>query len=136
MSSFADYWENKILNHVFGKDNYIPPIIYVGLSIADPLDDASRLAEPNGNAYSRVQTSVSDWDTASGGSLINVNAIVFPQAIGDWGTITHFALFDSIIGGNMLVHGAISQSKTIYNKNAARFEAGNIMINLQRLKNL
>lgn len=36
MGSFSNYWENKILNHIFGKSGYTPPAIYVGLSIADP----------------------------------------------------------------------------------------------------
>ena len=46
MGSFSNYWENKILNHIFGKSSYTPPAIYVGLSTADPLDNASGLAEP------------------------------------------------------------------------------------------
>ena len=130
MGSFTDYWENKILNHIFSKGNYTSPTIYVGLSTTDPLDDASGLAEPNGNGYARVQTSASDWNTASSGSLDNTNDITFPQATSSWGTITHFALFDAATGGNMLAHGSLSQSKTIDSSVIARFEAGDLDINL------
>lgn len=130
MGSFADYWENEILDHIFGKDNYTPPTIYVGLSTTDPGDDASGLAEPSGSAYARVQTSTSDWNTASGGSLDNANDITFPQATGYWGTITHFALFDAATGGNMLAHGALGQSKSIYSGDTARFEVGDLDISL------
>lgn len=130
MGSFTDYWEEKILNHVFGKGSYTPPTIYVGLSTADPLDDASGLAEPVGNGYARVQTSASDWNAASGGSLDNANEITFAQATGSWGTITHFALFDAATGGSMLAHGALSQSTVIDILNIARFEPGDLDISL------
>ncbi len=130
MGTFADYWENEILDHIFGKNSYTPPTIYLGLSTADPLDDASGLVEPSGNAYTRVQTSASDWNAASAGSLDNANDISFPQATGSWGTITHFAVFDATTSGNMLVHGALSQSKAIGSGDTAKFEAGDLDINL------
>lgn len=130
MGSFSDYWENKILDHIFGKGSYTPPTIYVGLSIADPTDAGSGLAEPGGSGYSRVQTSASDWNAASNGSLDNTGNITFAQASGNWGTITHFALFDAATAGNMLAHGALSQSKSISESDTARFEAGDLQISL------
>jgi len=130
MGSFTDYWEDKILDHIFGKGNYTPPTIFVGLSTADPLDDASGLSEPDGNGYLRVQTAASDWNVASSGFLDNANDITFAQSSGDWGTITHFALFDASTGGNMLAHGALSQSRTIGSSEIPRFEAGELDISL------
>jgi len=130
MGGFSDYWENKILDHIFGKGSYTPPTIYVGLSSADPTDDSSGLAEPSGNGYARVQTSPSDWNAASNGSLDNAGDITFAQATGSWGTITHFALFDAATAGNMLAHGTLSQSKAIGESDTARFEAGDLDISL------
>ncbi len=130
MGSFTDYWENEILDHLFGKGSYTPPTIYVGLSMTNPLDDASGLSEPTGNGYARVQTSASDWSMASGGYLDNANEITFAQATGSWGTITHFALFDAATGGNMLAHGALSQSTSVDNSDVAGFEVGDLGISL------
>lgn len=130
MGGFSDYWEGKILDHIFGKDNYPSPTIYVALSTADPLDDASGFTEPAGNAYARVETSPSDWNAASGGSLDNANDIIFPKATGSWGTITHFALFDAATGGNMLAHGALSQPKAVDSSYMAIFDAGDLNISL------
>jgi len=124
MGSFADYWENEILDHVFGKGSYTPPTIYVGLSTADPTDDTSGLAEPSGNAYARVTTAGADWNVASGGAIANANDITFPEATGSWGTLTHFALFDAASAGNMLAHGALSVSKVISSGDTAKFAAG------------
>jgi hypothetical protein len=130
MGGFSDYWENKILDHIFGKGSYTPPTIYVGLSTADPSDDGSGLAEPSGNAYARAQTSACDWNAASSGSLDNAGNITFTQATGNWGTITHFALFDAATAGNMLTYGALSESKAIGESDTARFEAGDLDISL------
>lgn len=130
MGSFADYWENEILDHVFGKGSYTPPTIYVGLSTADPTDDGSGLVEPTGNAYARVSTLAADWNVASGGALDNANDITFSEATGSWGTITHFALFDAATGGNMLAHGALSASKAIGSGDVAKFAAGDLDVSL------
>jgi len=128
--SFSNYWENEILDHLFGKGTYTPPTIYVGLSTADPGDDGSGLAEPSGNGYARVETSAADWNTASGGALDNANDITFPEATGSWGTITHFALFDAATGGNMLAEGALSASKAIDAGDTAKFAAGDLVCSL------
>jgi len=130
MGGFSNYWENKILDHIFGKGSYTPPTIYVGLSTADPTDDGSGLAEPSGNAYTRVQTSASNWNAASNGALDNAGNITFAQSTGSWGTITHFALFDAAAAGNMLAYGELSQSKAIGESDTARFEAGDLHISL------
>jgi hypothetical protein len=130
MGSFSNYWENKILDHIFGKGNYTPPTIYVGLSTADPLDNGSGLAEPLGNGYARTQTSASDWNAASSGVTNNDNEIIFSEATGSWGTITHFALFDTATVGNMLCYGALSQSRAIVSGDKARFAAGDLNVSL------
>ena len=130
MGSFADYWENEILDHLFGKGAYSPPTIYVGLSTADPGDDEAGLAEPSGGSYARKATTGTDWNAASGGSLDNATAIEFAAATGDWGTVTHFALFDALSGGNMLAHGSLTLSKTITSGDTVRFVIGDLDISL------
>jgi len=130
MGSFSDHWENEILDHVFGKGTYTPPTIYVGLSTADPGDDGAGLAEPSGNGYARVTTAGTDWNAASGGALDNATAIEFADATGDWGTVTHFALFDAASGGNLLAHGALNQSKTMTSGDTARFATGELDVSM------
>jgi hypothetical protein len=130
MGSFSNFWEDKILDHIFGKENYTPPTLYVALSTADPLDDGSGLNEPTSNGYARVETSASDWNAASGGSLNSASDIIFPKATGSWGTITHFALFDAGMDGNMLAYGALSQPKDVDSSYTAIFDAGDLYISL------
>jgi len=131
MGSFSDYLENKILDHIFMKTAFSQPTnIYVALSTADPGEDGSGISEPSGNGYARVQTSGDDWNAAANGHIDNANDITFPEATGDWGTITHFALFDAATGGNMLAYGSLSQSKTIGSGDTAKFKAGDLDVTL------
>lgn len=129
--SFADYLENKILDHITGKTAYTKPTAYIGLSTADPTDDASGLAEPSGNNYSRVTTSGSDWSAASSGATSNATVLTFPEASGSWGTVTHFALFDATSGGNMLAYGELTSSQSITNGKIPRFSIGELDIALE-----
>jgi hypothetical protein len=126
--SFSDYTENKFIDHITGKTSFTKPICFVGLSTADPGEDASGLAEPVGNGYARVGTAGADWNAASGGSATNANAIVFAVASGSWETITHFATFDAASGGNMLGSNALTTPHAITTNQIARFAAGALTI--------
>lgn len=130
MGGFSDYWESKILNYIFNKEGFTPPTIFVGLSAADPTDDGTALAEPGGNNYSRVQTSASDWNVSSGGILNNLSVIVFAMATGNWGSITHFVLFDAATGGNMLAYGSLGESRTVGAGDIVKFGVSEMEIKL------
>jgi hypothetical protein len=108
--SLSDFLENELLDHVLKTGAYaVPTNIYVALSTADPLDDESGIAEPAGGSYARVVMNV--WDAAVSRATENTNKITFPQSTGDWGTITHWAIYDAITGGNFLAHGDFATSK-------------------------
>ena len=130
MGSFANYLELKLLDHIVGKTSYTMPTTYIGLSTVDPADDASGLAEPSGGSYARVATAGGDWNAAASGAIDNANVITFPTASGAWGTVTHFALFDAISGGNMLAHGSLAVEKAITSGDTASFAAGALDITL------
>lgn len=128
--SFSDYSENKVLDHLFGKLAFAMPTVYVALSTADPLDDASGIAEPVGNSYARVATSAADWNSASGGAIDNAAAITFNTATGSWGIITHTATYDSTSGGNMLAHGELDSPQAVGSGETIKFAAGELDVTL------
>ena len=128
--SASDFLEDELLDQITKKGDYSPVAVYLALSTADPTDDASGLAEPSGGSYARLITAPANWDAASGGSVANAVDLSFIEATGDWGTITHFALYDAITEGNMLASGALSASKAVASGNTARFLAGTITITL------
>ena len=125
--SFADFWEAEILDHLFDIGAYAAPTLYVGLSTADPLDDASGLAEPSGNGYAR--TACAAW-SRSGNEVDNDNAVTFPEASGAWGTLSHFGLFDASSGGNLCCSAALDSPLAVGSGEVARFAAGELNITL------
>ena len=126
MSAFSDYLENKILLHVLSNTAYTSPTtVYLGLHTADPTD-AGTGAEVSGNAYARQSFA----STISGNAASNTSAIEFPTATGSWGTIGWVSVWDSLTTGNMLFHGALTESKTIASGDVFRVPAGDLDITL------
>ena len=138
MAAMSNYLENKLIDAIFrGQAFTMPATIHVALFTGAPTDSAGG-TEVTGGAYARVAvtSSLANWaGTQAAGSTVassgtegttsNNNAVTFPAPTANWGTITHFALMDAASGGNMLVHGALLQSKTVNNGDAApQFAAG------------
>lgn len=128
MSQASDYLENKLIRLVLHAEAYAGPvsgIVYVALSTANPLDDASGLAEPlTASGYARLPVQ-SGFTFAPNGVGSNTSGLEFAAATGDWGTISHFALFDAVSGGNMLVYSGLAAAVgPITSGIIARFPAG------------
>ena len=106
--------------------------IYVAL-YTSATTDAGGGTEVTGGAYARVQFDPLDanWNAPSGGNGLVDNAldITFPVPTANWGTVSHVALYDALTGGNSLIHGALTTSKTVNNGDPApKFSAGDLDI--------
>jgi len=123
MAEFTDFMENKIIDHMLRNQSYTPPAtVYVAL-FTTATTDAGGGTEVSGGAYARQAVTLS---AASGGASENSAEISFPQATADWGTITHVALMDAATGGNMLMHTALDESKTVNNGDTFKINAGDL----------
>ena len=121
----SNYLENKVLDHVLGTTAYTQPSPYLALFTSNPAEDASG-TELSGNGYSRAAIS---FNAASGGSATGpTTAIEFTASGGDFGTVSHFGLFDASTSGNLLYYGALTASKTVVDGDSIRFTADSITI--------
>jgi hypothetical protein len=141
--AFSDFLENHLIDHLLRNTAYTMPAgIYVGLLTAAP-SDAGGGTEVSGGSYARVQVgpSVSAWtstqgttsgaSTGTGGQSANGADIVYPTPSANWGTVTHFGLYDAASGGNLLLWAALTASKVINNGDAApKFLAGALTVTL------
>lgn len=125
MGSISDHLENELLDHVFSAAYTPPATVYLGLSTADPLDDASGLAEPSGNGYSRKAIT---FGAAASREVAQSAEVSFDAATGAWGTITHWALFDADTAGNMMAHGALGTSKEVVDGNTPSVAASEVTV--------
>lgn len=127
MAEFSNYLENKVLDHVLRNTSYTSPTtVYVGLFTTDPTDAGSG-TEVSGGSYARQTLSVT---TASGGIVTSSADVTFPQATAQWGTITHLGLLDAITSGNLLMHTALTTSKSIDNGDILKISSGNLTVTL------
>jgi hypothetical protein len=128
--SASDYLEAAVLDHVFGLASYTAPAnLYVALFTAAP-NDAGGGTEVTGNAYARVQVtnSSSTW-TRSVSTISNAIDITFPQpSPSDWGTLTHFALFDASSAGNQIGWNSLTDPTSTSAGTAVKFEAGDLTV--------
>lgn len=107
----SDYLERKSLDHNLGTATFTRPTVYVSLHTADPTDSGTG-AEVNGGSYARKQVAFSAAVTNSGvttaSNAADIVWVDLPSTM-----LSHVAIWDSEIGGNLLYHSALSASKTI-----------------------
>lgn len=125
MAEFSDYYEDKIIDHMFRAVAFTPPAtIYLALYTVAPTD-AGGGTEVSGGGYARQSVAL---DVASGGATANTSDITFPTATADWGTVVAVGIFDAEIGGNLLMWSNLDTSKTVNNGDTFKINAGDLDI--------
>lgn len=130
MAGMSDFLENATIDHILRRTAYTQPNdVFVAL-FTDATTDAGGGTEVTGGSYARVTLSTllatGNFSGTSGGSATAVSsgtdgtvtnkvAVTFPAPTANWGTVTNFAIYDAITGGNMLFHAALTASKTVNN---------------------
>jgi len=128
MAAFSDYLENELLDHALGTAAYTAPsAVYVALATASFSDanTTSNEVSTSGTAYARQSAT---FAAASSGSAATSATITFPTATANWGTITHFGIYDASTAGNLLYHGALTTSKVINNGDTFEIQSGNLTV--------
>jgi len=132
MAAMSDYLENKIVDWLLRAQAFTPPAsVFVGLLTAAPSDTGGG-TEVTGGSYARVSVtgSLANWagtqgagttvaSTGTSGTTSNNAAITFPAPTANWGTVTHFGVYDASTAGNLLFYAPLTVSKTINNGDAA-----------------
>jgi hypothetical protein len=124
--SFSNTYETIVLKWTFTTDSVTRPTNwYVGLFTDNP-GEASGGTEVSGGSYVReAVTFAVTGDTAS-----NVAAIEWPVATGNWGTITHIAVFDALTAGDQIAYAPLTSAKTIASGDVLRIPASELDITL------
>lgn len=129
MSGISEYLEKQWLNTLRGV-GYAGTSVYVALMTTASTDDTPGL-EPNDPDYTRkVVTFNAPVKDEEKSTLTNDIELLFPVATRDWGTLTHFTLFDAENGGNMLYHGALEVPKTVTPDDQIRIRVNELKIRL------
>ena len=124
--SFSNEFETRVLQWTFTTGSPTRPTAwYIGLFTDDP-GEAQGGTEVSGNGYARKAVTF----TVSGDTATNNAAIEFDVATGNWGTITHIAVYDALTSGNQIAYAALTASKTIETGDVLRIPSGDLDITL------
>lgn len=127
MSAMSNYLENEILDHILGTGSWtMPTNVYLALFTADP---GEAVASPSGEVVSSgYARQACAFGAAASGVASNSAIETFGPATFDWGTITHWALYDAVVDGNRLLYGALTSSRVISAGDSLVFAAAALAI--------
>lgn len=121
------YSRNFILNTLFKNTaGTLPSAWYVALFTADPEESTSN--EVTAADYARISTT---FVTPLAGATRNAADVTFGTATTDWGTVTHFAIFDALTSGNMLHYDALETSLAIVTDDQVVIKAGELEVEVE-----
>lgn len=128
--AISNYLADAILDHVYRNTALASPsTVYVAL-FTTATDDTGGGTECTGTDYAR-QTATFGAPGDEGGvrGISNSSTVDFGvDSDGTFGTLTHFAIYDSLTAGNMLDHGALNASKTPTAGDGVTFNVGELTI--------
>jgi len=110
MAGYKNSTEENVLDYVLANESPTGDgVFYLGLYLSDPTDTVTG-SEVSGGAYARQPITLARTDQ----TLSNTNAITFPEATADWGTVVAFALSKTVSGStDQVMYGALSPSKVV-----------------------
>ena len=133
MAAFSTYTSAKALDAMLNATNWTAPTnTYLALftssgGLANNTEGSQ--TEVSGGSYARVEVTFS-FAAASAGACTSNADVNFATATDSWGTITHAAVMDASTSGNVLLWGALSDSKTIDAGDSVEFLSGEITFNV------
>lgn len=110
----------------------IPQNYYLGLSTTPPNMDGSGVTEPPVSAsYQRI--ALDDLSQPVGGLVTNQGTISFPESTANWGTVTHYVIYDSPTAGNgnLLMYGALSTPRSVETATIMAIKSGYLKLSVK-----
>ena len=120
----TNYLQNNMLNHFLGTATYEKPTIYIGLFTVAPTEEDNG-KELTGGAYCRKNVS---FDFADDGATANASDIDFDEMPAV--TTVAVGIFDSVIGGNMLLFGNLTEKKETDEGDTLQISKGDLDISI------
>lgn len=115
----TNYLENALLNVVLRNTAYTTPTtVYIALHTADPTETGATGELSVANGYARESVA---FGAPTDGVATNSGAVTFTAAGGNWGSITHFTIWDASSAGNCLLFSPLDTSRTVNDGDSLEF---------------
>lgn len=122
MSSYTNYFEQKMIGHALAGESWTPvSTYYVALFTASP-GEAGGGTECSGGGYARVSVTF----TRTGSQVANAANTEFPVSTANRDPITAFGIFDAATSGNLVAYKVFASAKQYNSGQNLTFLAGEL----------
>ena len=108
------YFLNQVMGNLFKTKETpaLPSEYYIGLSSTAPNISGGNVTEPLSNSgYKRVK--LENLSEPADGVITNEQAISFDESTANWGTMSHFVIYDALEAGNLLMYDTLSTPRNV-----------------------
>lgn len=125
------YFLNQVMGNLFKTKETpaLPSEYYIGLSSTAPNISGGNVTEPLSNSgYKRVK--LENLSEPADGVITNEQAISFDESTANWGTMTHFVIYDQLEGGNLLMYDNLSTARNVEAATIVTIKANSLTLTL------
>lgn len=125
------YFLNQVMGNLFKTKETpaLPSEYYIGLSSTAPNISGGNVTEPLSNSgYKRVK--LENLSEPAEGVITNEQAISFDESTANWGTMSHFVIYDALEAGNLLMYDTLSTPRNVEAATIVTIKANSLTLTL------
>ena len=125
------YFLNQVMGNLFKTKETpaLPSEYYIGLSSTAPNISGSNVTEHLSNSgYKRVK--LENLSEPADGVITNEQAISFDESTANWGTMSHFVIYDALEAGNLLMYDTLSTPRNVEAATIVTIKANSLTLTL------
>lgn len=125
------YFLNQVMGNLFKTKETpaLPSEYYIGLSSTAPNISGGNVIEPLSNSgYKRVK--LENLSEPADGVITNEQAISFDESTANWGTMSHFVIYDALEAGNLLMYDTLSTPRNVEAATIVTIKANSLTLTL------
>lgn len=125
------YFLNQVMGNLFKTKETpaLPSEYYIGLSSTAPNISGGNVTEPLSNSgYKRVK--LENLSEPADGVITNEQAISFDESTANWGTMSHFVIYDALEAGNLLMYNTLSTPRNVEATTIVTIKANSLTLTL------
>lgn len=125
------YFLNQVTGNLFKTKETpaLPSEYYIGLSSTAPNISGGNVTEPLSNSgYKRVK--LENLSEPADGVITNEQTISFDESTANWGTMSHFVIYDALEAGNLLMYDTLSTPRNVEAATIVTIKANSLTLTL------
>ena len=125
------YFLSQVMGNLFKTKETpaLPSEYYIGLSSTAPNISGGNVTEPLSNSgYKRVK--LENLSEPADGVITNEQAISFDESTANWGTMSHFVIYDALEAGNLLMYDTLSTPRNVESATIVTIKADSLTLTL------